>query len=112
MRCRLDQLRGVSGEPDGGLNRFAVVVESVDRQREPQGQPASAARQVIGVVGRVPFTVRYVDHVQIGGVLGVSCPGEFGLAIDERTAVKGSEKPLVWVEDERVGLLDAGVLVA
>ena len=42
----------------------------------------------------------------------MSCPGEFGVPVDQRTAVEGREEPLVRVEDERVSLLDAGVFVA
>ena len=72
------------------------------------GSPRARAGQVEGVVARVPLLgVLAVEHLEVLGVLGVDRLGQVGLAVDERGAVEGGEEPLVRVDDERVGPLEA-----
>ena len=49
----LDQLRARPRCPQAGLDRGAIGVDAVDGEREPQREPAWAARQVKCVIGRV-----------------------------------------------------------
>ena len=109
----LDPLGRVLGDGQARLHGLAVGVEAVDGQREPQREPAGASRQVEGVVARVPlFGVLAVQDLEVLGVLGVHRLGQVGLAVDQGGAVEGSEEPLVRVDDERVGPLEAGELVS
>ena len=98
-----------AGERDRVLDRLGVGVGAVDHEREPQRQAAGPARQVVGVVGRVPLVraVVVVDGVEVRRVLGVHALGEPRLAVEQRGAVERREQPLVRVDDERVGELDA-----
>ena len=49
------------------------------------------------------------QHVDVGTVLRVRLPGQPRLPVDQRARPRGREHPLVWVDDEGVGALDAGV---
>ncbi len=87
------------------------------REAEPQRQPASAARQVVGEVGRVPLrtgpvAVVGMQHVQVLGVLGVGAPTDLRVAVQQGARVERREQPLVGIDDEAVGGLDAGEAVA
>ena len=95
------------------LDRVAVGVEAVHGHGEPQRQPAGPARQVEGVVARIPLLgVLAVQHLEVLRVLGVHRLGQVGLSVDQRGAVEGREQPLVGVDDERVGPLESGELLA
>ena len=52
-----------------------------------------------------------VEHVQVGGVLGVGPPADLWLPVQQGTRVERREQPLVGVDDEAVGRLDPGEAV-
>ena len=54
---------------------------------------------------------RRVEHVEVLGVLGVGGPGDARVAVEQRAAVERGEQPLVRIDDEAVGALDAGEAV-
>ena len=101
------------GHGQDGLDGVTVGVGAVDGQGEPQGQASGPAGQVVGVVAGIPL-VRgvVVEHIEIGGVLGVDSLGQAGLAVDEGGTVEGGEQPLVRVDHEGVRHLDAVEAVA
>ncbi len=109
MLAVADQLRGVPGQRQAGLDGVGVRLDAVHGEREPERQAAGAPGQVVGVVGGVPLVALGVQHVQVGGVLGVHGTGELRVAVDQRGAVERREQPLVRVDDEGVGVLDAVV---
>ena len=103
---RRDLIRRRPGERQDRLDRLAIRVGPVRREREPQGEPACAAGEVVGQIGGVQGGLR-LGGFEVRGVLPVCCDGERRIAIDEGAGVVGREQPLVRVDDERVGALDA-----
>jgi hypothetical protein len=99
---------GVGERPGGGraVHRIAVGLGAVRGEREPQRQPAGAARQVVGVVARVPV----VRGRRRRGSRRAGCAWrrDRRVAIHERGTVVRGEQPLVRVDAEAVGVLDAG----
>ena len=53
-----------------------------------------------------------MQHLEVLRVLGVHRLGQVRLAVDQRGAVEGREEPFVRVDDERVGPLESGELLA
>src|SRR5947208_3278964 len=68
---------------------------------------AGPAGQLDREVGRVPLALD-VHRVEVTGVLGMGGARLRRVAVDQRTRVERREQPLVRIDDERVGLLDAG----
>ena len=58
--------------------------------------------------GGAGVVVIVVEHVEVLGVLGVGVAGDLRVAVDEGTRVERGEQPLVGIDDEAVGSLDAG----
>ena len=75
------------------------------------GEPACAAGELVRVVGRVPL----VGSSWITSRYDASCVctarASVGIAVEQRRAVERREQPLVRVDHERVGVLDAVELV-
>ena len=92
------------------LHGLAVLVGAVRGEAEPQGQPAHPASEVQGEFARVPHLA--VDVVEVAGVLGVRCAGEFRHPVHQRAAVVWCEEPLVRVDNEAVCAFDSGEDVA
>ena len=90
------------------FDRVAVRVGAVHGEREPQRQAARPPGELVRVVGRVPPVGLVVDHVEVRRVLRVHRAGERGVAVEQRRAVERRVQPLVRVDHERVGVLDAG----
>ena len=87
------------------LDRRDVAVGAVGGEAEPERQPASAPGEVDGEIRWIAGLP--VDLVQIARKLRVSGARGLGIAVEERAAVVGGEEPLVRVDDEAVGELDA-----
>ena len=93
-----------------GLDRLGVGIGAVRGEAEPQRQASGPTREVVGVVARIPrFVGRVigVQHVEVLGVLGVGSAGDCRIAVQQRARIERREEPLVRVDDEAVGALDA-----
>ncbi len=87
------------------LDRRDVAVGAVGGEAEPERQPASAPGEVDGEIRWIAGLP--VDLIQIARQLRVRGARGLGIAVEERAAVVGGEEPLVGVDDEAVGELDA-----
>ena len=113
----IDQPCALPGDRERRLDGVAICLGAMGCQAEPEGQSAGPAREVVGEVAGVPVvTVRIVapavQDVEVLGVLRMRCPPHVGVAVDEGTAVERCEQPLVRIDDEAVGMLDAVVTIA
>jgi hypothetical protein len=97
----LDEIGRILGDGQDGLDGVPVGVGAVDGQGEPQGEPPGPPGQVVGVVARVPLARgARVEHVEVGGVLGVDGLGQVRLTVDEGGTVERGEQPLVRVHHQ------------
>ena len=109
VRRQLDLAGDLPRQPQRGLDRIAVRIGPVDHEAEPQRQTAGPARQVVRVVGRVPLVGPVVDGVEVRRLLGVDRPRELRGAVEQGRAVERRVQPLVRVDHEGVGELEAVV---
>ena len=97
---------------DATADRCSVCIDAVQRQREPDRQPARPTRQLIAEIARVVGIVAGAQHVDVRAVLGVHIARQARLAIHQRARTAGGEQPLVRIDDERVGTIQTGESVA
>ncbi len=86
----------------------AVGIDTVQGEREPDRQTAGPPGELVTEIARVVRLVVGAQHVDVRAVLRVHQASERGLSVHERTRAGRCEQPLVWIDDERVGALEAG----
>ena len=114
----VDEPGPVAGGLQRRLDRRGVGIGSVGRQAEPERQATRPPSEVMGVVRGVPAGCRagvvaiVVKDVEVLGMLGVGVAGDLRVAVHEGARVERGEQPLVRIDDEAVGALDAGEQMA
>jgi hypothetical protein len=92
---------------DAGPDRTAEGIEAMQREGEPQRHPTGPAGELEAEIARVVRVIVGAQHVDVGAVLGVHFAGQVRLPVHQRARSGGREQPLVRIDDERVGPLDA-----